>query len=89
MAIPCPVRYEIGLAFDVIFLNLPLTPGFWQYGIIDWEMFYSCLRMIIFSPDNWAIFRYDESAPEGRGAFYPPSHDFPEPGTYILLRSGI
>jgi len=59
--------------------------SFWQYGLIDWELFYSCLRTIILSPDSWAVFRYDENAPEGQGTLYPSSHDFPEPGTYILL----
>ncbi|KIM80031.1 hypothetical protein PILCRDRAFT_822864 [Piloderma croceum F 1598] len=59
--------------------------SFWQYGLIDWEMFYSCLRTIIFSPESWAVFRYDENVLKGKGAFYPPSHDVPEPGTYILL----
>ncbi|KAF8232788.1 hypothetical protein L208DRAFT_1270241, partial [Tricholoma matsutake] len=60
--------------------------GFWQYGLIDWELFYGCLRAVIFSEDDWAVFEYDENAPERRGAFHPPNRELPNPGTYILLR---
>lgn len=52
-------------------------------------MFYSCLRTIISSPNSWAVFGYDENLPEGKGASYPPSQDFPAPGTYILLGAGM
>ncbi|KAJ7229197.1 hypothetical protein GGX14DRAFT_617291, partial [Mycena pura] len=59
--------------------------GFWQYGLISWELFYSCLRTVIFSNEDWAVYCYDESVPERQGALCPPSTDLPEPGTYILL----
>ncbi|KAI0246009.1 hypothetical protein BJV78DRAFT_1258519 [Lactifluus subvellereus] len=37
----------------------------------DWELFFSCLRTIILSPDSWAVFRYDENAPEDKGLCIP------------------
>ncbi|KAH9164219.1 hypothetical protein EDB89DRAFT_2078143 [Lactarius sanguifluus] len=60
--------------------------SFWQYGFIDWELFYGCVRTVIFSESDWAVFEYDESAPGQRGALCPPNREHPRPGTYILLR---
>ena len=78
----------IGPGFGV----LPITPfihlGFWQYGFIDWELFYGCVRTVIFSEGDWAVFEHDERAPERRGALCPPNRQLPCPGTYILLRRG-
>jgi hypothetical protein len=56
---------------------------------MDWELFYGCVRTVIFSEGDWAVFEYDESAPERRGAHFPPNRELPYPGTYILLRPGI
>jgi hypothetical protein len=63
--------------------------GFWQYGFIDWELFYGCLRTVIFSEGDWAVFGYDESLPGRQGGLCPPNREFPFPGTYVLLRPGI
>ena len=63
--------------------------GFWQYGIINWELFYSCLRSVIFSNEDWAVFRYEAATPGQHGALCPPSPEILEPGTYILLRPGM
>lgn len=65
--------------------------GFWQYGFIDWELFYECVRTVIFSEGDWAVFEYDESVPGRRGSLCPPNRELPGPcpGTYILLRPGI
>ncbi|KAH8993536.1 hypothetical protein EDB92DRAFT_1854793 [Lactarius akahatsu] len=60
--------------------------SFWQYGLIDWELFYGCVRTVIFAESDWAIFEYDESVPGGRGALCPPNYELPCPGTYVLLR---
>ncbi|KAF8119575.1 hypothetical protein EV363DRAFT_1381539 [Boletus edulis] len=60
--------------------------GFWQYGLIDWELFYECVRAVIFSEGDWAIFEYAEGVPQRRGALCPPNRELPCPGTYILLR---
>ncbi|KAG6371195.1 hypothetical protein JVT61DRAFT_9818 [Boletus reticuloceps] len=60
--------------------------SFWQYGLIDWELFYGCVRAVIFSEGDWAIFEYAESVPQRRGALCPPNRELPCPGTYILLR---
>lgn len=59
--------------------------GFWQYGIINWEQFYNCLRTIIVYPPDWAVFQYDENIPERHGAVFPSGPQLPEPGRYILL----
>lgn len=56
---------------------------------MDWELFYGCVRTVIFSESEWAVFEYDESSPGRRGALFPPSGEVPFPGTYILLRPGI
>jgi len=85
MAIPCPVSYCNRSGFDVILTHI----GFWQYGLIDRELFYGCVRTIIFSEDDWAVFEYDECVPERRGALCPPNRELPYPGTYILLRPGL
>lgn len=66
--------------------NGNILSSFWQYGIIDWELFYSCLRSVISSNEDWAVFRYEAATPGQHGASYPPSPKIPEPGTYILLR---
>lgn len=42
--------------------------SFWQYGLMDWDLFYTCLDAIIFANDSWAIFHYDEHAPGRNGA---------------------
>jgi hypothetical protein len=63
--------------------------GFWQYGFIDWELFYGCVRTVIFLEGDWAVFEYDESVPERRGTLCTPNRELPCPGTYILLRPGI
>jgi hypothetical protein len=47
------------------------------------------VRTIIFPNGDWAVFEYDESVPELRGALCPPNRELPRPGTYILLRPGI
>ncbi|KAF8551880.1 hypothetical protein OG21DRAFT_217138 [Imleria badia] len=60
--------------------------GFWQYGLVDWELFYGCLRTVIFSDGDWAVFEYVKGVPGRRGALCPPNCEFPCPGTYILLR---
>ncbi|KAF8333026.1 uncharacterized protein EI90DRAFT_3052728 [Cantharellus anzutake] len=41
---------------------------------------------ILFSNEDWAVFRYDETVPERHGAPCPPNAEVPKPGTYILLR---
>lgn len=64
---------------------LIIISDFWQYGLIDWEQFYDCLRNIIVSPIEWAVFRYDENTSERHEALCPPGPEFPEPGTYIIL----
>jgi hypothetical protein len=87
MATPCPVSYGVGS--NVIILGPDHFLGFWQYGLINWELFHSCLRTIIFSSDDWAVFWYDEDAPGKRGPFCPPGHDLPNPETYVLLHPGI
>ena len=56
---------------------------------MDWELFYSCLRTVIFSNEDWAVFCYDETVLERHGVLCLPSAEHPEPGTYILLRSGM
>lgn len=66
--------------------NGNILSSFWQYGIIDWELFYNCLRSVISSNEDWAVFRYEAATPGQHGASYPPSPKIPEPGTYILLR---
>ncbi|KAF8723794.1 hypothetical protein AX14_009187 [Amanita brunnescens Koide BX004] len=63
-----------------------ILSSFWQYGLIDWELFYGCLRMVISAEDDWAVFKYDENALGRRGALFPPNHECPDPGTYIVLR---
>ena len=63
--------------------------GFWQYGFIDWELFYGCVRTVVFCEGDFAIFKYDESVPERRGALCTPNRELPCPGTYILLRPGL
>jgi len=60
--------------------------SFWQYGFIDWELFYACVHEVIFSQSDWAIFEYDESVPERRGSLCPVNSELPSPGMYILLR---
>lgn len=62
-----------------------LISSFWQYGIMDWKMFYNCLRTIIRSNEDWAVFRYDEAAPGRHGDQCPSNAEVPEPGTYVLL----
>ncbi|KAF8436607.1 hypothetical protein L210DRAFT_3548627 [Boletus edulis BED1] len=57
-----------------------------QYGLINWELFYGCVRAVIFSEGDWAIFEYAEGVPQRRGALCPPNRELPCPGTYILLR---
>ncbi|KAF8323479.1 uncharacterized protein EI90DRAFT_3076774 [Cantharellus anzutake] len=52
---------------------------------MDWELLYSCLRMVLSSNEDWVVFRYDETVPERHGAPCPPSAEVPELGTYILL----
>ncbi|KAF8337655.1 hypothetical protein F5887DRAFT_1137796 [Amanita rubescens] len=59
---------------------------FWQYGLIDWELLYECLRKIILSDRDWEVFEYDEYEPTRRGAHCLPSREIPLPGTYILLQ---
>lgn len=44
--------------------------------------------MIIFSREEWAVFKYDETVPERHGALCPPSPNLPNPGTYVLLHRG-
>jgi len=64
--------------------------SFWQYGLMDWDLFYTCLDAIIFANDSWAIFHYDEHAPGRKGALCPAGcKEYPNPGTYILLTPGI
>ena len=60
---------------------------FFQYGLIDWEQFYSCLRTVIVSSD-WAVFEYDGNTPGQHGTACPASDALVNPGTYILLRTG-
>ncbi|KIJ08760.1 hypothetical protein PAXINDRAFT_18119 [Paxillus involutus ATCC 200175] len=60
--------------------------SFWRYGFVTWELFYDCIRTIIFTSDDWAIFEYDENAPGKHGTFCSPSDDLPKPRLYILLR---
>lgn len=74
--------------FDVL-LTFSIHVGFWQYGFIDWELFYECVRTVICSEGDWAVFEYAESVPGRRGALCPPNREFPSPGIYILLRPGI
>jgi hypothetical protein len=88
MAIPCPVSCRIGSDFDVLPTS-SIHLGFWQYGFIDWELFYGCVRTVIFCEGDWAILEYDESVPERRGTLCTPNRELPCPGTYILLRPGI
>ncbi|KAN0124781.1 hypothetical protein V8E52_001333 [Russula decolorans] len=58
----------------------------WQYGLMDWDLFHTCLDAIIFANDSWAIFHYDEHAPGRKGALCPAAcKEYPTPGTYILL----
>jgi hypothetical protein len=68
-----------------------LTPdrilGFFQYGLVDWEQFHSCLCTVIVL-SGWAVFEYDGNAPGLHGIAYPKGHGLVEPGTYILLRTG-
>ncbi|KAF8645523.1 hypothetical protein AX14_009223 [Amanita brunnescens Koide BX004] len=59
---------------------------FWQYGLIDWELLYECLRKIVLSERDWEVFKYDEYEPTRRGAHCPPSREIPLSGTYILLQ---
>lgn len=81
-------QISIGPAFYPL-LICSLYLGFWQYGFIDWELFYSCIRTIVFTNNDWAVFKYDEAAPGKRGAHHPSSNQLPQPDTYILLRPGI
>ena len=55
---------------------------------MDWDLFQKCLRTVIFSESDWAIFEYDEDVPGQGGALCPQNHELPT-GTYILLRPGI
>jgi len=58
----------------------------WQYGQMDWEVLYNCLNTVIVGDDDWAIFHYDEDAPEKKGAICPSNRNqYPTPGTYTLL----
>jgi hypothetical protein len=78
----------IEASLDVL-LTSSIRLGFWQYGLIDWELFYGCVRSFIIANDDWAIFQYDEDAPGQRRALYSPNHEIPRPGTYIILQPGI
>jgi len=61
-----------------------LVLGFWQYGLMDWNLFYSCLDAIIFANDRWAIFHYDEHAPGRKGALCPAEREgCSTPRTYV------
>jgi len=58
----------------------------WQYGLIDWDLLHSCLNVVVFSKESWAIFHYDEDVPGGKGAPCPAySNECVPAGTYILL----
>jgi hypothetical protein len=88
MEILSPVRLWIVWRLDFALLTLSFDPGFWQYGFMDWEMFYNCLHMVVVFAD-WAVFQYNETAPERHGNLCPPNDELPTPGTYIILRPGI
>jgi hypothetical protein len=68
MATFCPVSYTIGTGFNVLLTSF-VHLGFWQYGLIDWELFYGCLRTVISTEDDWAVFKYEENAPGEEGRF--------------------
>jgi len=72
---------------DIVVLTAPLIVEFFQYGLIDWDQFHSCLRAVIVTSD-WAVFEYDENKLGQRGSACPVGHGLVEPGTYILLRAG-
>ena len=72
---------------DIVVLTAPLIVEFFQYGLIDWDQFYSCLHAVIVNSD-WAVFEYDENKLGQRGSACPVGHGLVEPGTYILLRAG-
>ncbi|KAF8738560.1 hypothetical protein AX14_011042 [Amanita brunnescens Koide BX004] len=60
---------------------------FWQYGLIDWELFYECLGTVISATGYWVVFEYDENMPILKGALHLPNRNsYPDPGTYIILR---
>ncbi|KAF8531012.1 hypothetical protein JB92DRAFT_3139171 [Gautieria morchelliformis] len=57
-----------------------------QYGLIDWKQFHSCLRYVIVTSD-WVVFEYDENTPGLHGAAHPEGDGLVEPGTYIVLQA--
>ncbi|KIM78629.1 hypothetical protein PILCRDRAFT_824264 [Piloderma croceum F 1598] len=59
---------------------------FFQYGLVDWERFHSCLRTVIVT-SNWAVFEYDENTPGQHGTCCPAGQRLVDPGTYMLLRT--
>lgn len=66
-----------------------LILGFWQYGLIDWKLFYHCLETIIVSSDAYAIFPFEEDvAGKSSGPLIPASPIQVDPGMYTLLRPG-
>jgi hypothetical protein len=69
MATPCPVRNRIGLGFDVILLTPSTHPG--RYGLIDWEMFYSFLRTIIYPLIVGRFSGTTRTRPGDNGLFIP------------------
>ena len=73
-------------------LTLTLVLGFWQYGQMDWGLYYGCLNTIILSAvhSTWAVFHYEEDAPGKKGAIcVADRNEYPAPGIYILLTPGI
>ncbi|KAG6880199.1 hypothetical protein C0992_003863 [Termitomyces sp. T32_za158] len=66
-----------------------LVSKFYQYGLIDWEQFHACLKIIICtSTPVWAIFEFAENASHGRGPLCSPGPANPKPGNYVILSPG-
>jgi hypothetical protein len=84
--VECPVQSATRLHQLRCHLTVSsLVLGFWQYGLMDWDIFYTCLDAIISANDRWAIFHYDEHAPGRKGALCPAEcKEYPTPGTYIV-----
>lgn len=83
----CPVSGKFLRGADA---PLIYSIEFWQYGLIDWELFYECLGTVISATGYWVVFEYDENMPILKGALHLPNRNsYPDPGTYIILRPGI
>ncbi|KAF8215822.1 hypothetical protein K438DRAFT_612389 [Mycena galopus ATCC 62051] len=59
----------------------------WQYGHVNWELLYSCIRTVIVAAHDWAIFPFDAHAPGQHKDVIPPSDLIAQPGKYVLLCS--